>query len=291
MFEKYKSQNFRCVIFSNQSSFNENFRKKLIEITEILGCDAMVSKKHDLCRKPCFGMWDYYLGHSNIRKQNIHPDSFYCGDACGRDGDFADSDLKFAINIGINFYQPEELFENREKMVCNLKNTIPQLSGASIYDSINPSSAPEIIILIGPPGCGKSTFSNQEKFGHYMKINQDTLKTLEKCVKTAKHAMQNNQSIIIDNTNPSEKTRQKYLEIMPENYIIRYIHFNIPAEWAYHNSYYRHALNPSNKLIPKIAFLKYKKDLEIPQDSHVVTINQLQLQYVTNMDLYNKYYL
>ena len=33
-------------------------------------------------------------------------DSFFCGDAAGRMSDFADSDLKFAINVGLNFLTP-----------------------------------------------------------------------------------------------------------------------------------------------------------------------------------------
>lgn len=40
--------------------------------------------------------------------------SFYCGDAAGRKNgkqkDFSDSDLKFGLNVGIEFLTPENLF-------------------------------------------------------------------------------------------------------------------------------------------------------------------------------------
>jgi bifunctional polynucleotide phosphatase/kinase len=43
-------------------------------------------------------------------------ESFYCGDAAGRPKtdtrpkDFSDSDIKFASNVGLKFFTPEELF-------------------------------------------------------------------------------------------------------------------------------------------------------------------------------------
>ena len=47
--------------------------------------------------------------------------SFYCGDAAGRkDGkhkDFSDSDLKFALNVGLEFKTPENLFLGDEKKI------------------------------------------------------------------------------------------------------------------------------------------------------------------------------
>lgn len=40
--------------------------------------------------------------------------SYYCGDAAGRKEkghkDHSDSDLKFARNVGLNFYLPEQIF-------------------------------------------------------------------------------------------------------------------------------------------------------------------------------------
>lgn len=42
----------------------------------------------------------------------------------------------------------------------------------------------ELIIFVGPPGGGKSTFwNNHLKDKGYVRINQDTLKTKEKCLK------------------------------------------------------------------------------------------------------------
>ena len=61
-------------------------------------------------------MWEYFEknlnGNIKIDKRN----SFYCGDAAGRPKtatrpkDFTDTDLKFALNNGLPFKLPEELF-------------------------------------------------------------------------------------------------------------------------------------------------------------------------------------
>ena len=36
--------------------------------------------------------------------------SFYVGDAAGRDGDHNDTDRKFADNAGLTFFTPEQYF-------------------------------------------------------------------------------------------------------------------------------------------------------------------------------------
>lgn len=70
----------------------------------------------------------------------------------------------------------------------------------------------EIILFCGPPGAGKSTFwSNYLK--DYERINNDTLKTAEKCISTLKEALKAKKSAVIDNTNKSKEERNRYLKV------------------------------------------------------------------------------
>ena len=63
-----------------------------------------MSTADDKYRKPNIGMWETLSKMIDIKS------AFYIGDAAGRKGDFSDSDLKFAENIEIQFYVPEEIF-------------------------------------------------------------------------------------------------------------------------------------------------------------------------------------
>ena len=59
-------------------------------------------------------MWNLFSEKYNGKNKIDMQNSFYCGDAAGRkDGkhkDFSDSDYKFALNVGISFKTPENLF-------------------------------------------------------------------------------------------------------------------------------------------------------------------------------------
>ena len=54
--------------------------------------------------------------------------SFYCGDAAGRPKtatrpkDFSDSDIKFALNVGLTFKTPEELFLGQKEKLPSVQN-------------------------------------------------------------------------------------------------------------------------------------------------------------------------
>lgn len=71
---------------------------------------VFVASAEDEYRKPGTGMWtllaDKFNGESKIDLKT----SFYCGDAAGRKTathkDFSDSDLKFGLNVGIEFKTP-----------------------------------------------------------------------------------------------------------------------------------------------------------------------------------------
>jgi bifunctional polynucleotide phosphatase/kinase len=72
--------------------------------------------KSDQFRKPAIGSWEH-IRNKLFKGCTIDmANSFYCGDAAGRpktatrSKDFSDSDIKFALNVGLKFHTPEELF-------------------------------------------------------------------------------------------------------------------------------------------------------------------------------------
>lgn len=107
-------QRYQIVIFSNQSNLDKkpnkyaDFIYKIGEIKKLFNdkIDIVVSIRKDEYRKPNVSMWDFYTKDRNVDYEK----SFYVGDAAGRKNDFSNSDLKFAENVGIKFYTPEEFF-------------------------------------------------------------------------------------------------------------------------------------------------------------------------------------
>lgn len=68
-------------------------------------------------RKPRVGGWQEMLKVLGVDASQVGMDeSFYCGDAAGRpkiagrSKDFAATDYKFAVNLGIKFHTSEDLF-------------------------------------------------------------------------------------------------------------------------------------------------------------------------------------
>ena len=70
-----------------------------------------------------------------------------------------------------------------------------------------------LVIMIGIPGSGKSTFYRERLADHYVRVNLDTLKTryqenllITKCIQQGK-------SFAVDNTNPTKADRQRYIPL------------------------------------------------------------------------------
>lgn len=86
---------------------------------------ALLATKSDLMRKPRLGGWMTMLKIMGIEDpdQVDMEASFYCGDAAGRPKvtgrtkDFAATDYKFAVNIGVAFHTPEGLFLKSKQRV------------------------------------------------------------------------------------------------------------------------------------------------------------------------------
>ena len=73
----------------------------------------------------------------------------------------------------------------------------------------------EVILFVGSPGSGKSTFWNTY-LKNYVRVNNDTLKTKEKCMKVLREALQAGKSAVVDNTNLSREHRGRYIPIAKE---------------------------------------------------------------------------
>ena len=70
---------------------------------------AFLACEDDQYRKPGTKMWDVLEKNNGDIKVDKKL-SFYCGDAAGRKTgkhkDFSDSDLKFGLNVGLEFLTP-----------------------------------------------------------------------------------------------------------------------------------------------------------------------------------------
>jgi bifunctional polynucleotide phosphatase/kinase len=275
---KCYEKGFTIIIFTNQGGVEK--KKTTLEIVEMrlktfiqyanIPIYAFAAIAYDHHRKPHIKMWEKMLKILNCEDIDLSK-CLYIGDAAGRfkDGkknkDFSCSDRKFAHNIGINFFTPEEFFLNeKETRKWEWGGFDSSKFNGEIYKDIKfVEREKEMIVLIGPQASGKSTLC--EKFPNYVRINQDNLGTKAKCIKLAKKTVKRGKSIIIDNTNADIKNRKIYTEIgRSANYHIRFIVFPVEKEMAMYLDEMRvDILNV--KPIPKIAFnIFYKNYRETP---------------------------
>lgn len=294
-------ENYDIIIFSNQKGIKLNkithdFIHKIInDIEENFDINVSIfySTSDDVYRKPMIGM--YNLCKQIYDKNNI-PCKFiyYCGDACGRPKDFSISDLYFANNCEIPFKTPEDIFGGtidknistkyksfttlykndiykEGKLISNFKVDFEELDKILNYDFSN-----SIILLIGPPGSGKSTISKKlnDKY-NYPVINNDSFKAPAHINKYfRKINKEKYDGIIIDNTNYSLKNRELIKNKCNKLKVI-YVHINIEKNLSIHLSKYREMF--TNKHIPLVAIHTYYKRLEIPLESEydeLITIDK-----------------
>lgn len=223
---------FRADIGIFIATGKDNYRKPGTgmweEFTQYLGGLQMVDPTHS-----------FYVGDAAGRQARP-----------GGEKDFSDSDLRFSINVGLPFRTPEEYFAGRQTeavSTTNIKGFDPRLIVQSPADvtfidattdmdallrkSLTPSevaeelimggAAPEerppvqtMVLMHGMPASGKSSFVRRHLMPRgYICINQDTMQTYARCARATREALAGGYSVVIDNTNPNQKARAKYIEI------------------------------------------------------------------------------
>ncbi len=255
---------FCIIIISNQKGLNNSYQDwcfKLVEIEKELDIPIKVyaSIANNIYRKPNIGFWDLLKGN------NINMDeSFYCGDAIGRPSDHNDTDYKFAINCGLKFISPEQMFMEKTIKFNNDFNYFDFDNFKNIKNNITFEKEKDLIILVGFPGSGKSTFITKNLDNYYF-VSLDKEKTPAKCLKLVNKYMEMGRNIVVDNTNPSKESRKKFIDIAIKNkYNVRCMKMLTQENHALHNNYYRY-LYKNQKFVPTIAYNIYKKKYEEPE--------------------------
>jgi len=239
----------------SKGKVNKNkWTKKIVNVVKELNLAgkvtvlASLTKRGNDYRKPHTGMWHFLSKYLNEGNPISPSDSFYVGDAAGRPKrgavkkDFSCSDYKFALNVGFGrFMTPEQVYYDSKKPsdLASLKSSNmgfqPKKHWNAYFDwplnKVSPTmneilescsaNKKEIIVMVGSPASGKSSFTSQilASAADYVRVNQDTLKTLAKCIKVTKEIISDGKSVIIDNTNRDVKTRKEFIDIAKENRI------------------------------------------------------------------------
>jgi len=244
--QKYYNDGYMIVIFTNQSKQWKCDQIKLVSETLNIPLHIVISmdkKEH----KPNPLMFHTLVQENIINKYK----SFFVGDALGRKIDFSDSDKLFAENIGLKCFSPEKFFHADNQIF--------------VIPSIPLKDDPEIIIMMGFSGSGKSTIAKEIcKNDTYIHIEGDMYKTSGKMIKKSLEYISKRKSIVFDATNSSIKKRKEYVLLGQKfNYQVRCIHVSTSKDI----SYKRNILRGEEKHVPKIAYSVYSKYYEEPNES------------------------
>lgn len=261
------AEGYVVVVVSNQSGVKlkaqgagdmkslSNFKAKITAVLNALDLPITVyaAAEKDLFRKPRTGMWEQMIKDYEIDELD-HSSCVFVGDAAGREADKAAkarkdhscSDRDFAANVGISFQTPEEYFLGEvAKPFTRAFDPAPYLASKldSAEDSttshhfVKNSDVVELVLFCGSPGAGKSTFywDHMKPLG-YERVNQDTLKTRDNCIKVATQTIKDNKSVVVDNTNADVEVRAVWIALAKKLGVpIRLIHFTAPAKLSEHN--------------------------------------------------------
>jgi bifunctional polynucleotide phosphatase/kinase len=253
---KYYEKGYAIVVFTNQS---KQFKiQQIHNVMEQIGvpyCAFIAMDK--TIQKPSPFMFNQY------KRENIDmKTSFYVGDAMGRHQDWSDSDKLFAINSGLSWKTPEEIFPFKNIMVKTAKKNKVKADASSPKIKIYGPNNQEVVLLVGYPGSGKSTLTKLfDDKSHYDVIHGDDLKTESKMKKALKSGIENGKSVVVDATNPSVKKRAIYISLARElnpKIHVRVIEMSTSIE----ESLYRNGLR--EKPVPKIALYLFRKNYEKP---------------------------
>ncbi|KAK2881349.1 hypothetical protein Q8A67_018617 [Cirrhinus molitorella] len=281
---------YKVVFFTNQMGISrgklrpEVFKSKVEDILQTLQLPIQVfaSTAPGIYRKPVIGMWEHLCEKANGGVTVDVSQSFYVGDAAGRPAnwapgkkkkDFSCSDRLFALNLGLQFHTPEEYFLGWKPAQFSLPEFDPRKldSKRRLYDPPDASltsTKQEVIVAVGFPGSGKSTFFQTHIIPKgYAYVNRDILGSWQHCVSACERALKEGRSVAVDNTNPDPESRKRYLDVSQSAGVpCRCFNFTASLEQAKHNNRFRDMVPSAIKHVPvnDMVIHSYKKKFVAP---------------------------
>lgn len=292
---KYKllqlTDNHIIVFFSNQKNVEDDFITKIDKLQILLEVEFIfiAAKANDIYRKPNIGMFRHienYLKHKNIKINDLRSNSFYVGDMAGRKDDKMDTDYKFALNLKIDFYTPEEFFLGAPKQELNLGGYLLNYTHKNPALDIMPENN-TLVVISGYPGSGKTYLAKSlDGFAH---ISRDIYGS--KFNKKLQEALEKNLPIVVEGMYGTNKTRHDLKDFISTysktKYNTIYIRMSTSFELSYHMNIFR-SLDGMRQRIPEVAYLKYRKDYEEVISSDWDTLIECHMNVPPEA---NKYYL
>nr|CDS25821.1 bifunctional polynucleotide [Hymenolepis microstoma] len=318
--KNYIDDGFAIVIISNQGGLAKDsdrripeFKTKFNAIGAKLGIPlrAYFSIFDDYLRKPRIGMWET-LESDNDGIEINRNESIYCGDAAGREArgktkkDHSHCDRLFALNVGITFRTPEELWDGNYAAYF----TYPLLFDVTKFrdsfdESVDPVpsalkdlKSPVLVIMVGFPASGKSTFCSQYLQNMTFQIvSRDTIKDMKKCVEKCQDLLKSGLSVVIDNTNVDIASRSPFLKVAKNLTIPAYACvLKTSLDHARHNEIFRQITCKGHSKISSMVFNMMKNKYQAPTKEEGFT-NIFEIPFIpkhssqTHKELYFKHLL
>jgi bifunctional polynucleotide phosphatase/kinase len=222
-----------------------NFKNKTAMVLSQLDLPISIyaATERDKFRKPRTAMWTELLEDNNLLAADAVDldDCIFVGDAAGRVdrakgavkvkkdhscGDrYGCTSLKnlslliwcrdFATNAGIPFKTPEEYFREEEaEPFIRPFDPATYLFSETWNAPFTKTSNLDIVLFCGSPGSGKSTYYRTQllDFG-YERINQDILKTRDKCLKVAESCLEQGKSVAVGMSNNLSSRMMKTINL------------------------------------------------------------------------------